>query len=311
VTEWSFDPSAAVKRRRTLSYGLSLGEFAPPSAVVQVEFGSHSRAAPDRRTNEDHVLIVHLSRHQDVVATTLAKADVPPPFEEHGYAMVVAGGSGNLGAGALASRVAVSTLAHLAIHFGRWNLRVDARTAEEIIDRAEWFYERAARAVQRHSRANPLLEGMRSSLTATFSAGDELFYAHAGNSRAYLFRDGELTRLTRDNVLSQPPNEPPGSAPMVPADTDLRSILTDAVGAGDGSDAVQVERLGLIDNDTILLCTDGLTKTLSDEAVAESLAQARRPDDQCRALVDLAFDRGADDHVTAVLAKYRIPSFTQ
>ena len=302
------DPFAAARRRSMLLYALSVHEFRPLSSRIQVEFGSCSRPAPERATNEDNLLVMHLARHQNILATTLSLADVPPPFEEHGYAMVVADGSGRLGSGGLASRVALSTLAHLVIHYGKWNLRVDGRVAEEIIDRAAWFYERAAQAVQRHSRASAELEGMCSTLTAAFSAGDELFYAHVGDSRAYLFRDGELIQLTRDHTLEQRLRESPGPVPVPSSTHDLRSILTDAIGAGDGPPAVEVERLGLLDNDVILLCTDGLTSALDDHALADVLAQPRSLDDQCRALVDLAFARGSTDDATAVMARYRIPA---
>jgi PPM family protein phosphatase len=308
MPDWDADDSTAAERRRILSCALSVDEFKPLSAVVQVEFGTHSRAAPGRPANEDHLLIVRLGRHQQVVATTLSASDAPPLFEEHGFAMVVADGGGILGSGGFASRVAISTLAHLAIHFGRWNLRVDARSAEAIMERAEWFYARAAEAVQRQRRANPLLDGMWSTLTAAFSAGDELFYAHVGHSRAYLFRDGELTQLTGDQTLDERRRQSVGPVPVVPAASDLRHVLTDAIGAGGGSPKVQVERLGLLDGDAILLCTDGLTNVLEDDTIADFLAQPRSLDDQCRGLIDLAFARGANDDATAVIARYRIPS---
>ena len=310
MTEWTFDQSAAAERRGRISYGLPGSGGPPLSSLVQIEFGACSRAAPHRPTNEDHMLIMHLGRSQDVIMTSLPQADVPRPFEEHGYAMLVADGAGNMGAGGLASRVAISAIAHLALHFGKWNLRVDGRVAEEIMERAEWFYQRAAEAVQRHSRASPLFAGMCSTLTAAFSAGDELFYAHVGHSRAYLYRDGELMQLTRDHTVEQHLRESTGPVPVVPA-SDLGAILTDAIGAGEGLPSVQVDRLGLLDNDTVLLCTDGLTNTLDDEAIAEFLSQPRRIEDQCRALVDLAFTRGTEDDATVVMAKYRIPAVSR
>jgi PPM family protein phosphatase len=278
--------------------------------VVQVEFGTHSRSGPDRAINEDHFLIVHLARHQHVLATSLSDADTPPPFEEHGYAMVVADGAGNEGSGGFASRIALSALAHLAIHYGQWNLRVDGRTAEEIIDRAQWFYERASEAVQRHSRRSPHLEGMCSTLTAAFSAGDELFYAHVGHSRAYLFREGELIQLTPDPTLDQRLRASKGPVPVVVPRGELGHIISDAIGARGGPPAVEVERLGLLDNDVVLLCTDGVTTVLEDDMIADVLTQPRRLDDQCRALVDLALTRGSEDDATAVIARYQIPAST-
>ena len=120
--------------------------------------------------------------------TSLASTDVPERFEEHAYAMLVADGLGGAGQGAVASRVALSTLAHVAVHFGKWNVRVDPTVAGEILDRAEWFYQQADRAVVARSRTDSRLSGMATTLTLAYSAGDDLFIANVGHSRAYLFR---------------------------------------------------------------------------------------------------------------------------
>jgi serine/threonine protein phosphatase PrpC len=298
-------PSNDAGRRSMLSPVLSVEQFQPLSALVKVEFGAHSCAGAGRDTNEDHFLILRLGRHQEVMASTLPEADLPERFDEHGYAIVVADGTGELGSGALASRVAISALAHVAIHSGKWNLRVNARTAEDIANQAELFYQRAAHAVERRGMSNPLLAGMKTTLTITFSAGDELFYAHVGDSHAYLFRTGELTRLT-----CSPSRDDARADRLLVAVTDLSHMLNDALGGGRGTPAVDVERVHLLDNDTILLCTDGLTAVLDEDIIAERLAHPRTLNDLCKDLVDLAVSKGGGD-ATAVLAKYRIPSLRE
>ena len=70
--------------------------------------------------------------------------------------MLVADGLGEGGAGSVASRVALSTIAHLALHYGKWNLRIDPRTAWEIVERAEWFYARADAAVSAQEAHEPV-----------------------------------------------------------------------------------------------------------------------------------------------------------
>lgn len=302
-------PPDPVGRRRLLSPVLIADQFQPLSALVKVEFGAHSQAGAGRLTNEDHYVILRLGRHQEVMASTLPEADLPERFDEHGYAIVVADGTGELGSGALASRIAISSLAHVAIHFGKWNLRVNARTAEDIANQAEIFYQRAAHAVERRGMSHALLAAMKTTLTITFSAGDELFYAHVGDSHAYLFRNGELTRLTRPRTGDQDSADRP--TPVSTGDlSDLRDILNDALGGGRGTPAVDVERVHLLDNDTILLCTDGLTAVLDEDSIAERLAHPRTLNDLCKELVDLAVSQGGGD-ATAVLAKYRIPSLRE
>ena len=291
-------------RRAALSPLLGLEKFNPLSASVRVEFGARSQPGK-KRTNEDHYLIFRVGRNQETLASSLREADLPGRFEEYGYLMLVADGVGPLGSGAVASRLAISTLAHLVLHFGNWNLRIDERTASDVIDRAEWFYHRTADAVSVRGQLEPLLAGMGTTLTATFSAGDDLFYAHVGHSRAYLYRDGELTLLTRDHTLAQRLVERQCPVPVEQVAQDLKHILTDALGGVGRVPDVDIERLGLRDNDCILLCTDGLTDVVDEESIADVLALPRRLDDQCQALVDLA-DNG-DDDVTVLLASYHIP----
>ena len=267
-------------RRRALSHMLDAGAFEPLSVVVTPEFGACSRPGPHRPANEDHYLIVRLARSLEVIESSLQAADLPKPFDEFGYAMAVADGAGSFGGGALASRVTLSTLAHLAIRFGKWNVRIDQETAASVVRQAGFYQQRAAQAVEQFRMAAPFLKNMRSTLTATFSAGDTLFFTHLGDSRAYLLRNGSLTRLTRDH-------------------TELKHA--------DGVPVVDVERFPLDDNDLILLCTNGVTRALDDDTMADLLSHPRGLQDQCRQLVDLAASNGAEDDLTVVAARYHIP----
>ena len=102
----------------------------------------------------------------------------------------------------VASRLALSTIAQLALHFGKWNLRVDPAIAEEIMDRMEWFYSRVQEIVTSHSLTERGLSTMATAITSAYSAGDDLFVAHVGHSRAYICREGYLTALTKDHTLA-------------------------------------------------------------------------------------------------------------
>jgi protein phosphatase len=307
VDQFKNGPANSADRRRRLSPFLGVEPLRPLSATTDVEFGAYS-ASGEQRANEDQFLIVRLCREQDVVATSLQAADLPGQFREYGYAMMVADGGGKFGSGGLASRVALSTLAHLAVYYGNWNLRVDNKTADMILERADWLYRRAAHAVDRYREAHPSLAGMSTTLTAVFSAGAEMFYAHIGHSRAYLFREGTLQQLTRDHTVDQQLSEASGPVAVPPGTQDLRQALTHVIGGASGPPAVDLDRLQLRDNDTVLVCTNGLTSVLDDTLIAEHLAQRRRLNDQARDLVDLALRKGAGD-ATAVLATYHLPAF--
>jgi protein phosphatase len=221
--------------------------------------------------------------------------------------MLVADGLGGSGPGGVASRVALNSLVHVAVHYGRWNLRVDPRTAAEVTERLEWVYGRVNEAVQRQSRSTPELTNMATTLTITYSAGDDLFVAHVGHSRAYLFRDGELRQLTRDQTVENRLSQSSRPTSFAYATDDLRHILTDTVGGGAGAPNVQLGQYRLKNADCVMLCTDGLSSVVPQERIADVIAQRRRLEETCQGLVDLALDAGGPDNITVLLAQYTIP----
>lgn len=302
------DPQDANARRAALSPLLGDDEYRPLASTVRVEIGARSHAGHAREQNEDHYLIVRLEREQETLASSLPSADLPGHYKEYGYAMVVADGLGDSGSGAVASRVALSSLAHLAIHYGRWNVRVDPHTATEIKERAEWFYHRADDAVVLRSRGHAVLTGMATTMTAAYSAGDDLFIAHVGHSRAYLFRHGALTQLTRDHTVSWAAGEAGRLTAVDRGTRDLRHILTDTIGGHVSAPAVDVDHLRLLNGDMIMLCTNGLTDMVADDRLAGVLTERRAPRDQCDMCVDLALRAGGQDNVTVVIAQYHIPA---
>ena len=224
--------------------------------------------------------------------------------------MVVADGIGSTGDGGAAGRLAIIALVHLVRHFGKWSLRIDDTIAREIMDRAEGFLRHIDSAMVDERRMNPVV-GMQTTLTAVFSAGHDLFFAHVGHSRAYLLRERELMRLTRDHTIAR---QPQASLPVAPlldvnaAGADLRHVLTNTIGMrGSIGPEIDLERLQLCDGDVVLVCTNGLTDTVGEDLIAEVLASDRSPDDQSRTLVEMATSRGSDDDATAVVAHYHLP----
>jgi serine/threonine protein phosphatase PrpC len=295
-------------RRAALSPLLASTEFRPLSASVKVEIGAHSARSSSPRLNDDHYLVLRLGRHQETIATSLSSADLPPLFHEQAYAMLVADGLGEEGSGAVASRLALSTIAHMALHYGQWNLRIDPKTASEIVERAEWFYSRADAAVANKTRTSPSLLGMAAALTMAYSAGDDLFIAHVGHTRVYLFRDGKLIQLTRDQTVARQLETQP-SAKTTARAQDLSHILTDALGAGGSAPEVSIEQYRLIDADIVMLSTNGLTDALSTEEIAEVLSRRRKPQETCVTLAELANEAEGHDSATVVIAQYSIPAF--
>jgi PPM family protein phosphatase len=289
----------------------STSVFPPASAVVQVEFGAESRRGANRPVNEDHYVIIKLGRNQETLLTSLPEASIARRFDEYGYAMVVADGIGGTGTGEIASRTALATLVQLVLYFGKWNLRVDDMIARDIIARAERFY-RHVDAAMLSEVGNGLATSLQTTLTALFGAGRDLFFAHVGHSRAYLYRDRELMRLTRDHTIGRGSHSQVNLAPLVDVNVaarDLKHILTETIGMGGArGPRIDLERFHVENDDVVLVCTNGLTDALEEEVVADVLSSGQSPSDLCTTLVELAMKADAEDDVTALVGRYRFPS---
>jgi PPM family protein phosphatase len=299
--------TAAENWRAILSKPLSIDGFQSAAAGVEVEIAAASNAGKIPSHNTDHYLAVRMARSLETIITSLDAADLPPRFEEFAYAMLVADGLGDNDTGARASRAAVSALAHLAIRYGKWNIRVSAESAEDIRAQAEFFVRETHEAVIRDSKEDFRLADMATSLTAVYIAGTDLFFAHVGHSRAFLFRNGTLIPLTSDHTLEErPPDQPRAIRLTGRSMLDQEHVVTETIGGRSSGPNVEIEHLQLWSGDRVLLCTNGLTDVVSEDDIADILALRRTPQDDCARLVDLALMAGGPDNVTVVTADYRI-----
>ncbi len=288
--------------RDILSRPLDIAAFHPLSSALRLDVGAVSSCGKANSYNTDHYLAVRLGRLQETIITSLAAADLPPPFEEYAYAMLVADGLGGDAGGARASRLALSTLAHLAICYGKWNVRVGPGNTAEMIEQGEFLYRQVNEAVRSASKSDVRLADMATSLTAVYIAGSDLFFAHVGHSRAFLFRSGVLIQLTTDHTLEERGLEALKPEPK----RDQEHVVTETIGGRPDGPDVAIEHIQLWTGDRVLLCTNGLTDVVSADRIADVLASKRRPTEDCQRLVDLALAAGGQDDVTVLLADYWI-----
>jgi protein phosphatase len=273
-----------------------------PGLVAHVEFGAESRSGRMRPVNEDHYWVVRVGRHQETILTNLPDAATPERFDEFAYAMIVADGIGD--SGAVASRLAIKTLAQLTVDFGKWNVRIDEPTAQDVMEQAERFYKGVDAMLVQAGRFGP--RGLETTLTGVYSAGTDLFFVHVGHSRAYLCRDGALLQLTHDHTLAK--DRPRRAALVDVTDTaqDVQHTVTETIGRGKSvGPRIDIERCALVDGDVVLLCTNGLTDIVDEGVIATTLGSHDSPATQARALVDIAADLEGIDDVTALVARYR------
>jgi protein phosphatase len=216
-----------------------------------------------RRENEDSVLAS------------------PPMF-------VVADGMGGAQAGEVASRIAVDAFAEGLPEEGSPEERLTAVALT------------ANRRIYELSRSESERAGMGTTLTAAYLGEHDLSIAHVGDSRAYLYRDGELTRLTQDHSLMAELIRRGKLTEEEAADHPQRSIITRALGP-EPDVTVDTWTYPVREGDIILLCSDGLTSMISEAQVAEILRASDGLGRAAQTLIDEANRAGGRDNITVIL----------
>ncbi|MCD6014576.1 MAG: protein serine/threonine phosphatase [Solirubrobacterales bacterium] len=205
----------------------------------------------------------------------------------HGPVFAVADGMGGAQAGEVASRIAAESFdsADRPGESGESYLRSIAEAANDRIH-----------SLAQHDSSR---SGMGTTLTAALVEGDEVSFAHVGDSRAYVYRDGALRLLTSDHSLVEELRRQGRLTDEQAEDHPQRSIITRALGP---EEEVEVDTLTFSarPDDVFLICSDGLTTMIKDERIAELLETSPNLDRAVDQMVSEANEAGGRDNITVV-----------
>jgi protein phosphatase len=159
--------------------------------------------------------------------------------------------------------------------------------------------ETANERIHEHAQRDASRSGMGTTMTAILVGDDEISIAHVGDSRAYLYRDGELRQLTSDHSLVEELRRQGRLTDEQAEEHPQRSIITRALGP---EPKVEVDTMTyqVRPGDVVLLCSDGLTTMLNEQRIAEVLASSADLDAAVSRLIDDANERGGRDNITVV-----------
>jgi protein phosphatase len=276
----------------------------PPRVAVSFCGLTHSGKVRDR--NEDHFLVARLAKSMEITATSLSHDGHVPFSEEEGYLVVVADGMGGAAAGERASALAVESIESFVQNTLKWFLHLGSREERVLFDELRASLQRADRTLFERAQSNPALYGMGTTLTMAYSVADDLYVVHAGDSRAYLFRDGQLDQITSDHTVVQALVD----AGMISAEEarhhQRRHVVTNVLGGPSEGVYAEIHKIEVRDGDVLLFCTDGLVEPVPDDQIARVLAEQPDPQDAARSLLQLALDGGGPDNVTIVVARYHV-----
>lgn len=216
---------------------------------------------------------------------------------ERGF-LAVADGMGGHKAGEVASSMAIELLSsHL-----EEGLYTSPAASRDWLSFLREGFEKCNTMIYQESLRVPEYYGMGTTITAALVVERKMYFAHVGDSRLYLYRQGKLDLLSRDHSLVQGLVEEGLVSPEEAMTHPRRHILTRAVGTEEQV-LVDTSSLSLQDGDLCLLCTDGLSNSVSASEIEEILARPVSLAVQGQTLLDLANARGGEDNVTLILAR--------
>lgn len=204
---------------------------------------------------------------------------------------LVADGMGGAQAGEHASQLAAETVGEIVWRAGAYDERLLITALEE-----------ANRRVLTAANSDTNLEGMGTTLTAVLDTGSHAYIASVGDSRAYIYHEGQLLVITEDQTWVQEVGKKLGIEEAQLKTHPMRHVLTMAIGV---SDQLRINSyvVELSEGMQFLLCSDGLHGVVGDEGIAQIFANEDDLETKGRNLIETARKNGGPDNITAVLLR--------
>lgn len=293
---------------REVSRGSSEGQTVTrgPAFTGRVDCHGFSHAGRKREANEDHFLLAELGKSLLIHNTSL-------PFENEtrlhggsqGQLLLVSDGIGGQAGGERASRLAVDTVTRYVLNMLPWFLRVDLDSEEDLLEEElKKVIERCEWRIQASADKHPERSDMGTTLTMGYALWPNLYVIHLGDSRCYLHRGSRLKQVTTDHTVARQMVEQGTLEETKADDTRWSHVLWNSLGGGSGAASPDVLKVPLELGDTVVLCTDGLTREVSDVEIREVLEKGGSSAQSSRELVDLANRKGGRDNITVAVARF-------
>jgi len=222
--------------------------------------------------------------------------------------LVLSDGMGGAAHGEVASQMAVDTVVeHCQKGMEDRSLSFEGEQRTDLsykTNRLASAVRLANRVIREAASNDPEFRGMGATIVAVWLDGDKLSLAHVGDSRAYRLRAGTLEVLTRDHSLVAEQVRL-GLLTQEQADvSEYQTILIRALGATEVVE-VDVDEHLLLHGDSVLLCSDGLSRMISDDVIAGTIVNSDQVQGTTDRLIDLAREAGGLDNITAILLRIK------
>lgn len=262
-----------------------------------------SDVGKQRAENQDHFLVADLHRQLEIIETDVPHQQCNELYGSPlGRLMVVADGMGGHVDGELASGTAVRACARYVLDMTDWFLKLSPANEDDFKRELQ-----DALAIVQESlfdKHAPAERQMGTTVTMAYVVWPRLYVVHAGDSRCYLLRSGQMQQLTTDHTLAQKLLDDQAITPEQAATSKWRHVLWNCVGGSKQHVETEVTKTILEPEDTILLCSDGLSGMLSDEEIRDVVCQAKSSRQAIDRLITRANDAGGADNISVIVARY-------
>jgi protein phosphatase len=269
----------------------------------QIDLYGVSHPGRVRTENQDQFLIASLHKtmmvhHSSIPAEHLGRLT----SDSRGFVFLVADGVGGGPAGQLASGTALTAIVDYVIHAMDLYLDIDETTEPMFLAQLRRSVERGHEKIQAESGPNRT-KGMATTLTMVTVRWPKAYLVHVGDSRCYRLRNGNLEMMTKDQTMAQVLVDAGALNPDTAEQSGLKHVLWSALGGREASPETLTTDIQF--DDIMLICSDGLTKHVSDSEIRDHLLRTTGSEATCRELLDLALSRGGTDNVTVVMSRLR------
>ena len=252
-----------------------------------------------RKVNQDHFLIASLRKQVEVHHTSLPT--VPSVGERMAFLAVVADGVGGGVKGEAASRLALETVTEYITESMRCYHDLDTSDDQAFLDALQEAAWTSHAKVVAEAETDPDGGSMATTLTLWMGVWPRSYLLQVGDSRFYIFRDDTLTRISQDQTMAQELVDKGVLTASGAYSTKWASVLSSSIGGQ--QTAPVVSGLDQAWDNVNLLCSDGLTKHVSDEQITDRLRHMTSAKQVCEALLQDALDDGGSDNISVIVVR--------
>jgi serine/threonine protein phosphatase PrpC len=255
-----------------------------------------------RKDNQDHFVLCSLRKQLVLRLSSIPDAtSLMGESERLASLAMVADGVGGAARGETASRMALQAVTQYVSRTTRSYFGAAEDDDQALLNALEEGAAHCHAELLRLGEEDANYRGMATTLTLYLGVWPRGYLLQVGDSRCYMLRDGELTQITRDQTMAQAMVDVGAMKAEEAAGSSLAHTLTSSIGGHETHP--KITRVDMTWGNVLMLCSDGLTRHVSDERIRDVLRSMTSAKQACETLVQEALDDGGSDNVTVVVGR--------